>query len=63
MGKGSGSVTTFSGADGFITIDQHAEILDAGSTVSVQLSGGISSRPTSSSSAAIASASISSSAS
>ncbi len=39
MGKGSGSVTTFSGADGFITIDQHAEILDAGSTVSVQLLG------------------------
>ena len=37
MGKGSGSVTTFSGADGFITIDQHCEILDAGSTVSVQL--------------------------
>ena len=31
MGKGSGSVTTFSGADGFITIDQHTEILDAGS--------------------------------
>jgi putative molybdopterin biosynthesis protein len=37
MGKGSGSVTTFSGADGFITIDQHCEILDAGATVSVQL--------------------------
>ena len=37
MGKGSGSVTTFSGADGFITIDQHTEILDAGATVSVQL--------------------------
>ncbi len=33
MGKGSGSVTTFSGADGFITIDQHTEILDAGSAV------------------------------
>jgi putative molybdopterin biosynthesis protein len=40
MGKGSGSVTTFSGADGFITIDQHTEILDPGSTVSVQLLGG-----------------------
>jgi putative molybdopterin biosynthesis protein len=40
MGKGSGSVTTFSGADGFITIDQHTEILDAGSTVRVQLLGG-----------------------
>jgi len=37
MGKGSGSVTTFSGADGFITIDQHTEILDAGSAVAVQL--------------------------
>src|SRR6185369_2168941 len=37
MGKGSGSVTTFSGADGFITIDQHTEILDAGAAVSVQL--------------------------
>ncbi len=37
MGKGSGSVTTWSGADGFITIDQHTEILDAGATVSVQL--------------------------
>jgi putative molybdopterin biosynthesis protein len=40
MGKGSGSVTTFSGADGFITIDQHTEIVDAGSQVSVQLLGG-----------------------
>jgi putative molybdopterin biosynthesis protein len=39
MGKGSGSVTAFSNADGFITIDQHTEILDAGSTVSVQLLG------------------------
>ncbi len=39
MGKGSGSVTTFSGADGFITIDQHTEILDAGSTVAVTLLG------------------------
>jgi putative molybdopterin biosynthesis protein len=39
MGKGSGSVTTFSGADGFITIDQHTEIVDAGSTVAVQLLG------------------------
>ncbi|NQV24276.1 MAG: molybdopterin biosynthesis protein [Rhodopirellula sp.] len=37
MGKGSGSVTTFSLADGFITIDQHTEILDEGSTVSVTL--------------------------
>ena len=39
MGKGSGSVTTFSGADGFITIDQHTEMLDAGSVVPVQLLG------------------------
>jgi putative molybdopterin biosynthesis protein len=37
MGKGSGSVTTFSGADGFITIDQHTEIVDAGTAVPVQL--------------------------
>lgn len=39
MGKGSGSVTTFSLADGFITIDQHTEILDAGSEVEVKLLG------------------------
>jgi len=39
MGKGSGSVTTFSGADGFITIDQHTEILDSGSAVAVTLLG------------------------
>jgi putative molybdopterin biosynthesis protein len=39
MGKGSGSVTTFSTADGFITIDQHTEILDANSVVEVQLLG------------------------
>lgn len=37
MGKGSGSVTTFSGADGFITIGQHTEIVDAGTPVQVQL--------------------------
>lgn len=37
MGKGSGSVTTFSHADGFITIDQHTEMLDAGGHVPVQL--------------------------
>src|SRR5262249_49032269 len=37
MGKGSGSVTTFSGADGFITIDQHTEIIDSGTEVQVQL--------------------------
>jgi putative molybdopterin biosynthesis protein len=39
MGKGSGSVTAFSTADGFITIDQHTEIVDAGTQVSVQLLG------------------------
>ena len=39
MGKGSGSVTTFSLADGFITIDQHTEILDEGSIVPVTLLG------------------------
>ena len=37
MGKGSGSVTTFSCADGFITLPQHLEIVDAGSAVTVQL--------------------------
>lgn len=39
MGKGSGSVTTFSAADGFLTIDQQTELLDAGSRVNVQLLG------------------------
>ncbi|MDN3919906.1 molybdopterin biosynthesis protein [Roseateles violae] len=39
MGKGSGSVTTFSTADGFITIPQHTEMLDAGAPVQVQLLG------------------------
>ena len=39
MGKGSGSVTAFSNADGFVTIDQHTEIVDAGTTVPVQLLG------------------------
>lgn len=37
IGKGSGSVTTFSHADGFIAIPQHLEILDAGSEVEVTL--------------------------
>ncbi len=37
MGKGSGSVTTFSGADGFITIGQHTEMLEPGTPVQVQL--------------------------
>jgi putative molybdopterin biosynthesis protein len=37
MGQGSGSVTTFSRADGFVTIGRHEEILDAGTLVDVQL--------------------------
>ena len=40
MGKGSGSVTTFSLADGFIKVDQHTEMLDEGQTVPVKLLGG-----------------------
>ena len=39
MGKGSGSVTTFSQADGFITIGQHTEQIEAGSEVEVTLLG------------------------
>ncbi len=39
MGKGSGSVTTFSCADGFLTIGQQTEILEAGTKVEVQLLG------------------------
>ena len=39
MGQGSGSVTTFSRADGFTTIDRHQEIVPAGTVVSVQLLG------------------------
>jgi putative molybdopterin biosynthesis protein len=37
MGKGSGSVTTFSRADGFVTIGRHQEILEAESPVQVHL--------------------------
>jgi putative molybdopterin biosynthesis protein len=37
LGKGSGSVTTFSRADGFVTIDRHQEIVAEGSVVSVRL--------------------------
>lgn len=37
MGRGSGSVTTFSLADGFVTIDQHTEQIDAGERVTVTL--------------------------
>lgn len=39
MGQGSGSVTTFSRADGFATIDRHQEIVDAGTIVDVHLLG------------------------
>jgi len=39
MGKGSGSVTTFSHADGFLTIPAQTELLDAGSRVDVTLLG------------------------
>ncbi len=39
MGQGSGSVTTFSRADGFATIGRHEEIVQAGTTVRVQLLG------------------------
>jgi putative molybdopterin biosynthesis protein len=39
MGKGSGSVTTFSRADGFIAIPRHTEILAAGEQVQIQLQG------------------------
>jgi putative molybdopterin biosynthesis protein len=39
MGQGSGSVTTFSRADGFVTIGRHEEILEAGALVDVQLLG------------------------
>ncbi|HYG89815.1 MAG TPA: molybdopterin biosynthesis protein [Azospirillum sp.] len=44
LAKGSGSVTAFSAADGFIAIDQHAEAVEGGTPVSVQLIGG-SARP------------------
>ncbi len=39
MGKGSGSVTAFSRADGFVTIGRQEEIVEAGSAVRVQLFG------------------------
>jgi putative molybdopterin biosynthesis protein len=39
MGKGSGSVTAFSRADGFIAIDRHQEIVEAGAIIDVQLLG------------------------
>ena len=37
MGKGSGSVTTFSRADGFVAIDRHEEIVQSGAPVEVKL--------------------------
>jgi len=39
MGQGSGSVTTFSRADGFATIGRHEEIVEAGTQIDVQLLG------------------------
>ena len=39
MGKGSGSVTAFSRADGFVRIPRNTEMLDANSEVEVVLSG------------------------
>jgi putative molybdopterin biosynthesis protein len=39
MGKGSGSVTTFSRADGFVTIGRHQELVEAGTLVEVTLLG------------------------
>lgn len=39
MGKGSGSVTTFCRADGFVTIPRQTEFLEAGAKVQVQLLG------------------------
>jgi putative molybdopterin biosynthesis protein len=39
MGQGSGSVTTFSRADGFATIGRHVELVQAGALIDVQLLG------------------------
>lgn len=39
MGKGSGSVTTFSQADGFVTIERHQELIDEGEPVQVTMLG------------------------
>lgn len=39
LGKGSGSVTTFSRADGFVTIGRHEEMVLANTIVDVQLLG------------------------
>lgn len=40
MGAGSGSVSTFSHADGFIRIDRHHELVEEGAAVTVQPLGG-----------------------
>jgi len=39
MGKGSGSITTFAKADGFIEIPRQTELLEAGQEMTVQLLG------------------------
>jgi len=39
LAKGSGAVTSFSHADGFVAIPQHQESVEAGTTVSVQAIG------------------------
>ena len=39
LGKGSGSVTTFSHADGFVVIGSHEEIVPEGAKVDIQLLG------------------------
>ncbi len=39
MGKGSGSVTSFSRADGFVRVGRNREIVDAGETLEVTLIG------------------------
>ncbi len=39
MGKGSGSVTTYAKADGFVTLGRQQEFLDAGESVDVRLLG------------------------
>ena len=39
MGKGSGSVTAFSRADGFVRVDRNTEIVDADTPVEVTLVG------------------------
>lgn len=44
IGKGSGSVTTFSQADGFFTIPREVEMLDEGDEVAVQALGGRAAR-------------------